>query len=148
MRTIDPGRFRIGATNELTVAPSPLSAFVAESSFEWYNWKSGKGPRPFHGYYFKILKRQGPAAPNGKMSYVRDGEMTGGFALLAYPARWGESGIMTFIVNQDGVVYQRSLGEATAGIAAKMKDYNPDKQWTAEQDEGITDFTAEQGAAH
>ncbi|MGP8202170.1 MAG: DUF2950 domain-containing protein [Limisphaerales bacterium] len=125
--------------------PSPLSPFVAEACFEGYNWKSGRGPRPFHGYYFKILKRQGPAAPNGKMNSVHDGKMTGGFAVAAYPARWGESGVMTFIANQDGVVYQRSLGEKTARIAAKMKEYNPDNQWTVVQEQGITDLTADDG---
>ena len=121
--------------------PSPLSSFVAEACLEGYNWRSGKGPRPYYGYCFKILTRQGPAAPGGKMKYVRDGEMTGGFALVAYPVRWGASGIMTFVVNQDGVVYQRCLGEKTAKIAAVTKDYNPDSRWTVVQDPGITELT-------
>lgn len=119
---------------------SPLSPFVAEAGLEGYNWDRGKGPRPFHGYFFKILTRQGPAAPAGKMNYVMHGEMTGGFALVAYPVRWGESGIMTFIVNQDGVVYQRSLGEKTARTAAAMKEYNPDARWTVVQEPGITNL--------
>jgi DUF2950 family protein len=123
-------------------APSPFSPFVAEASLEGYNWTSGTGPRPFHGYCFRILTRQGRAAPGGKMDYVRHGEMTGGFALVAFPVRWGESGIMTFIVNQDGVVYQRSLGEKTARTAAAIKEYNPDKGWTVVQDAGITNLTA------
>ena len=76
------------------------------------------------------------------MNYVRDGEMTGGFALVAYPVRWGASGIMTFVVNQDGVVYQRSLGEKTARIAAAMTEYNPDSRWTVVQETGITDLMA------
>jgi hypothetical protein len=122
--------------------PSPLSSFVAEASLEGYDWRSGKGPRPFHGYCFKILTWQGPAAPGGKMNYVRDGEMTGGFALVAYPVRWGASGIMTFVVNQDGVVYQRSLGEKTARIAAAMKQYNPDSRWAVVQEPGITELNA------
>jgi hypothetical protein len=124
--------------------PGPLSSFVAEAALEGYDWTSGKGPRPFHGYVFKILTRQGPAAPGGMMNYVRDGEMTGGFALIAYPVRWGESGIMTFIVNQDGVVYQRSLGEKTAKKAAMMKAYDPDGRWSVVQEPGITDLTPDE----
>ena len=77
------------------------------------------------------------------MNYVRSGEMTGGFALVAYPVRWGESGIMTFIVNQEGVVYQRSLGEKTARKAAAMKEYDPDRRWTVVQEPGIIDLTAD-----
>ncbi len=123
---------------EIHGASSPLSAFVAQASLEGYNWSTGQGPRPFHGYYFKILTRQGSSAPGGKQDYVRDGAMTGGFALVAYPIRWGESGVMTFIVNQDGVVYQRSLGEKTARIAAAMKSYNPDAHWTMVSEPGIT----------
>jgi hypothetical protein len=72
--------------------------------------------------------------------------MTGGFALVAYPVRWGASGIMTFVVNQDGVVYQRSLGEKTAKIAAAMTEYDPDSRWTVVQDKGITDLTADRSA--
>jgi hypothetical protein len=125
---------------------SPLSSFVAEACLEGYDWRSGKGPRPFHGYCFKILTRQGPAAPGEKLNYARDGEMTGGFALVAYPVRWGASGIMTFVVNQDGVVYQRSLGEKTAKIAAAMTEYDPDSRWTVVQDKGITDLTADRSA--
>lgn len=68
--------------------------------------------------------------------------MTGGFALIAYPIRWGESGVMTFIVNQDGVIYQRSLGEDTSKIALKMKAYNPDSRWTVVTDTGMSDLTA------
>jgi hypothetical protein len=126
--------------------PSPFSAFVAEAALEGYNWTGGEGPHPFHGYCFKILTRQGPAAPGGKRNYVSHGEMTGGFALVAYPVRWGESGIMTFIVNQDGVVYQRSLGERTPSIAAAMKEYNPDNRWTEVKELGITSLTADQPA--
>ena len=71
----------------------------------------GAGPHPFHGYYFRILTRQGEAAPGGKMDYMSDGNLTGGFALVAYPEHWDQSGIMTFIVNQDGKVYQRNFAE-------------------------------------
>lgn len=120
---------------------SPLSSYVAQACLEKNNSTSGNSPRPFHGYFFKILKRQGPTAPGGKRNYVSQGEMTGGFALVAYPIRWGESGIMTFMVNQDGIVYQRSLGPNTAKTAAGMKEYNPDSGWRVVQEEGITDLT-------
>jgi hypothetical protein len=119
--------------------PSPLSEFIADACLERYNW--GKGTRSFHGYFFKILTQQGDAASGGKLNYIHQGKMTGGFALVAYPVRWGESGIMTFIVNQDGAVYQRSLGEETARIASAMKDYNPDSQWSVVHEQGITTLT-------
>jgi Protein of unknown function (DUF2950) len=122
--------------------PSPLSQFIADASLEGYNWTKGRGPRSFHGYLFKILTQQGDAAPNGKRNYVRKGKMTEGFALVAYPVRWGESGVMTFVVNQDGIVYQRSLGETTVALAADMKEYNPDSQWAAVHDQGITALPA------
>jgi hypothetical protein len=101
------------------------------------------GPHPFHGYYFRILTRQGEAAPGGKMDYLSHGSLTGGFALVAYPEHWDQSGIMTFIVNQDGKVYQQNLGEKTSRIAAAMKEYNPDSDWTAVQDEGVTNAVSE-----
>ena len=126
--------------------PSPLSPFVAQAGLEGYDWSRGRGPRPFHGYFFKILTRQGPAAPGGKMNYVTHGEMTGGFALAAYPVRWGESGIMTFIVNQDGVVYQRSLGEKTTRTAAAIKEYNPSTRWTLVQEPGIANLLGDDPA--
>jgi hypothetical protein len=126
--------------------PSPLSPLVAEAAMEGYHWTSGEGPRPFHGYYFKILTRQGPAAPGGKKNYISHGEMTGGFALVAWPVRWGESGIMTFMVNQDGIVYQRSLGESTAKTAAAMKEYDPDNRWTVVKEPGVTGLAADQPA--
>jgi hypothetical protein len=129
-------------TSATGAGPSPLSPLVAEACLEGYNWGAGKGPRPFHGYYFKILTRQGSAAPGGKMNYVRHGQMTRGFALVAYPVRWEESGVMTFIVNQDGVVYQRSLGETTPDLAGPMEEYNPDSAWTVVKDPGITNLTA------
>jgi hypothetical protein len=85
---------------------------------------------PFRGYRFRILAAQGPAAPGGKKSYVVNGEMTGGFALLAYPAEYAFSGIMTFIVGQDGVVYQKDLGDDTDKRASTLAEFNPDKSWT------------------
>ena len=117
---------------------SPLPPAVADAEVEGRHAGQGKQrPRPFHGYLFKILTRQGPDAPGGKLNYVRQGKMSGGFALVAFPARWGESGIMTFIVNQDGITHQRSLGETTPRMASAMTEYNPDGQWTVVQDQGI-----------
>lgn len=111
---------------------SPLGPLVAKAKEEGYmqpRKKGESGPRPFHGYYFRILRQQGPSAPGGKFSYVINGNMVAGFALVAYPARWGVSGVMTFIVNQRGRVYQKNLGPKTAEIARKMKAYNPDLSW-------------------
>lgn len=111
---------------------SPLGPLVAKAKEQGYMQKRNpgeSGPRPFHGYYFRILKRQGPSAPGGKFSYVVNGNMVVGHALVAYPARWGVSGVMTFIVNQRGRVYQKNLGPKTAEIARKMKSYNPDLSW-------------------
>lgn len=111
---------------------SPLGPLVAKARDEGYmkERKQGeKGRRPFHGYYFRILKAQGPDAPGGKFSYVINGNMVAGHALVAYPARWGVTGVMTFIVNQRGRVYQKNLGPNTAELARKMKEYNPDLTW-------------------
>ena len=122
---------------------SPFGPLVAEAHAEGYGQKMGTGVKPFHGYYFRILTRQGKAAPGGKMDYLSHGELTGGFALVAYPERWDQSGIMTFIVNQDGKVFQRNLGEKTSRVAGAMKDYNPDSQWTLAQDEGVSNAVSE-----
>ncbi|MDD2539558.1 MAG: DUF2950 domain-containing protein [Desulfuromonadaceae bacterium] len=114
------------------VKESPLGLLVAKAKEGGYMQKRNAGehgPRPFHGYYFQILTRQGPNAPGGKFSYIINGNMVAGYALVAYPARWGVSGIMTFIVNQRGRVYQKNLGPKTAVIARKMKAYNPDLSW-------------------
>ncbi|HSY43820.1 MAG TPA: DUF2950 domain-containing protein [Candidatus Acidoferrum sp.] len=96
-----------------------------------------KGAQPFHGYYFKILTMQGSAAPGGKMNYLHDGNLSKGFALIAYPEHWNQSGVMTFIVNQDGKVYQRDFGDSTYHLTSKIKEYNPDNKWTLVTDEGI-----------
>ncbi|MGH9812702.1 MAG: DUF2950 family protein [Candidatus Acidiferrales bacterium] len=87
-------------------------------------------PRPFHGYYFRILTAQGAAAPGGAKSYITKGDMNGGFALVAWPADYGNSGVMTFLINQDGIVYEKDLGEETEALASQMKDYNPDETWS------------------
>lgn len=111
---------------------SPLGPQVAKAKEEGYlqKHKEGeRGPRPYHGYYFRILKQQGPRAPGGKFSYVINGNMVAGHALVAYPARWGVSGVMTFIVNQRGRVYEKNLGPKTAERARRMKSYDPDLTW-------------------
>jgi len=111
---------------------SPLGPLVAKAREEGYLQKrkpGESGPRPFHGYYFHILKRQGKSAPGGKFNYVINGNMIAGHALVAYPVRWGISGVMTFIVNQRGRVYQKNLGPKTTDIARKMKEFNPDQTW-------------------
>jgi len=113
--------------------PSPLGSLVAQARAEGYAAgqprPAGAAKRPYHGYYFKILKRQGPHAPGGRFSYVINGNMIAGYALLAYPDKWGGSGIMTFIVNQQGRVYQKNLGHQTAEIAPGIVEYDPDTSW-------------------
>jgi hypothetical protein len=106
---------------------SPAGPLVADASAEGY--ETGKR-QPYHGYYFRILKAQGPSAPGGAKDYVVDGKMTGGFAILAYPAEYGASGVMTFLVSRRGTVFQKDLGEATAETAKAMTAYNPDSSWT------------------
>jgi hypothetical protein len=110
--------------------PSPLGPFAAEAYKAGYGkQKSSDKSRPYHGYYFKILKAQGKNAPGGSYDYVVKDSMIGGFALVAYPAQYGNSGVMTFIVNQAGVVYQKNLGKDTAKIAQAIKLFDPDKTW-------------------
>lgn len=112
--------------------PSPLGPLVAKAKEEGYflPGKPGQGGRrPFHGYFFKILKKQGKSAPGGKFNYVINGNMVAGHAIIAYPSRWGVSGVMTFIVNQRGRVYQKNLGPKTAELVKKIDAYNPDLSW-------------------
>jgi hypothetical protein len=109
---------------------SPLGPLVAKAAKEGYTGKkSGDKPSPYHGYRYKILKAQGKNAPGGAYDYVVKGKMIGGFALVAYPAEYGNSGVMTFIVNQDGVVYEKDLGKDIEKIATAMKKFDPDKTW-------------------
>ena len=111
---------------------SPLGPLAAQAVREGYSGKkSGGKPIPYKGYYYKILKGQGKDAAGGAYSYMANGRMIGGFAMVAYPARYGSSGIMTFIVNHDGIVFQKDLGKSTAAIVAKMTLFNPDKTWKA-----------------
>ena len=109
---------------------SPLGDLVAEAADEGRPI-GGDRPQPtgFHGYYFRILTGQGSAASGGAKSYVVKGEMSGGFALVAWPAQYDATGVMTFIVNQDGTVREKDLGPQTDAIARKMTVYNPDKSW-------------------
>jgi hypothetical protein len=94
------------------------------------------GAQPYHGYFFKILKGQGPAAPLGQMDFVVNGAMIGGFALVAAPAEYGVSGVKTFIVSHDGIVFEKDLGQSTFETFKKMERYNPDKSWTPVGDRG------------
>jgi hypothetical protein len=106
---------------------SPLGELMAEASAEGY--KASDEPQPYHGYYYRILKQQGPNASGGALNYVVNGKMIGGFALVAYPAQYGNSGVMTFVVNHAGTVYQKDLGERTEAIARRMTSFDPDQTW-------------------
>jgi hypothetical protein len=108
--------------------PSPLGDLAAKASAEGY--KAGKKPTPYHGYYYRILTRQGATAPGGAYDYLVKGKMIGGFALIAFPAEYGNSGIMTFMVNQDGTVFQKDLGPNTATLAPQIVSFSPDSTWT------------------
>jgi hypothetical protein len=107
---------------------SPLGPIFAHANAEGYELTSGKG-EAFHGYYFRILTAQGPDAAGGAYDYIAHGEMIGGFGLVAYPATWDNSGVMTFIVNHAGVVYQKDLGLDTAEAAKAQTTFNPDDTW-------------------
>ena len=111
---------------------SPLGPFAAQVKSEGYSAKDAR-PVPLHGYYYRILTSQGKDAPGGAYDYVAKGHLIGGFAVVAFPARYGSSGIMTFIVNHDGQVYSRDLGRKTTAIADKMTRYNPDAGWKKEE---------------
>jgi hypothetical protein len=124
----------------------PIGEAVAKALAEGYS----TGKAGFHGYYFKILKGQGPAAPLGKIDYVIEGIMIGGFALVAVPAEYRVTGVKTFIVSNDGVVYQKDLGPDSLNIVQKMELYNPDPTWYRTDDEwppSVTDSVAAEGPA-
>jgi hypothetical protein len=110
---------------------SPLGPLVASAERQGYHRAAhATGPQPYHGYVFRILTAQGGNAPGGEKSYIVDGRMSGGFALIAYPVEHGVSGIMTFVVNQQGVVFQKDLGKHTSAIASAAARYDPDDSWT------------------
>ena len=108
--------------------PSPLGELAAAAAGEGYKHVES-GPRPYHGYFYRILTAQGPQAPDGAVDYLVNGKMALGFAVVAWPADYGNSGVMTFIMGPDGVVYQQNLGEETAKIASEMKAFDPDEDW-------------------
>jgi Protein of unknown function (DUF2950) len=110
---------------------SPLGPLIAQARAEGYQPGAQGTAQPYHGYVFRILTRQGSHAPGGAKSYVVDGRMSGGFGLLAYPAAYGDSGVMTFIVNQDGIVFERNLGPDTPTLARLITAYDPDASWRA-----------------
>jgi hypothetical protein len=115
--------------------PSPLGPLFAEASAEGYTTpEPGAGPQPYHGYVYRVLTGQGANAPGGAKSYVKDGKMTGGFALVAHPAEHGSSGVMTFIVGPQGIVYQKDLGAQTTEVAKAMTAFDPDESWTPVRD--------------
>ena len=107
--------------------PSPLGELAAQASTEGY--KVGEQAAPYHGYYFRILKGQGANAPGGTLNYVVKDKMIGGFGLIAYPAEYGNSGVMTFMVNHAGTVYQKDLGPRTESIAKRIYSFDPDQTW-------------------
>jgi Protein of unknown function (DUF2950) len=122
-------------------APSPAGPFLAGAAAEGFGTSQGAStPAPYHGYVYRMLFSQGPAASGGAQDYVVDGKLTRGFALLARPAEYGKTGVMTFMVSQDGVVWQRDLGPRTTELAAAITQFNPDSTWTpiAADEEGQT----------
>lgn len=108
---------------------SPLGPLIGEAQEKGYRKKPGNEPTPYDGYFYKILKAQGKSAPRGAYSYVINGRMEGGFAMVAYPAEYGSSGIKTFIVSQDGIVYEKDLGKNTESVAQRMTMFDPDGSW-------------------
>ena len=123
-------------TNQPGEELSPLGPLIAQARVDGYHRTAkmlNDEQAPYHGYYFKILTRQGKHAPGDKYNYIINGRMIGGFALVAWPAEWGNTGVMTFIVNQQGNVYQKNLGIKTAKIAKAITTYDPDDTWTPAQ---------------
>ena len=115
---------------------SPLGPLIAQARVDGYHRTAkmlNDEEAPYHGYYFKILTRQGKHAPGGKYDYIINGHMIAGFALIAWPAEWGNTGVMTFIVNQQGTIYQKNLGTKTGKIARAMTIYDSNDSWTSTQ---------------
>jgi hypothetical protein len=112
-------------------AQSPLGELVATASSEGYTARTDGSPQPFHGYLYRILSAQGPAAPGGAMDYMAKGRMIGGFAVVAWPADYANSGLKTFLVSHHGVVYEKDLGDDTDRIARGMKAFDPGEGWVA-----------------
>ena len=114
---------------EIDGSRSPLGPFVAEAEASGYSKRNSTSRRSFHGYYYKILTRQGTDAPGGEYNYIINGNMIGGFALVAWPSEYGDTGIMTFIVSHHGVVYQKDLASETDAAVNSLDSYNPDSSW-------------------
>lgn len=113
---------------------SPVGPLVAAALVESTTTSEGGGRAPFRGYFYRMLTRQGKDAPGGAKNYLADGKMTGGFAFVAYPAEYRSSGVMTFLVSQDGKVYEKDLGKKTESLAQSMKEFNPDASWRQTED--------------
>ena len=108
---------------------SPIGPLIAQARAEGYGRGNGGNPAPFHGYYYRILTKQGPNAPGGARNYIVHDEMLNGFAFVAYPAEYRASGVMTFMINQDGVIVQKDLGPDTAQVARAITEFNPNDTW-------------------
>jgi hypothetical protein len=115
-----------------STASSLIGPYLAHAGFDY---STDPDRKPYHGYYYRILVRQGPMAPGGARDYMINGQMTGGFAILAFPAQYRSSGVMTFILGQDGVMYEKDLGPMTDELALKIDQYNPDNTWKRSLDE-------------
>src|SRR5215469_5892259 len=111
-------------------AESPLGPLVARASAEGYGGSSQQAPQPFHGYFYRILTKQGDHAKGGAKEYIVEGSMTQGFAALAYPAEYRKSGVMTFLINHDGIIFQKDLEENTAETVKAITEFNPDSTWS------------------
>jgi Protein of unknown function (DUF2950) len=120
------GLYWHGAYDEFA---SPISPLIANAAAHEPGSAAGFDPVPFHGYFFRILKSQGPHAPGGAQNYIVNGKMTGGFAFVAYPAEYRSSGVMTFIVDESGTIYEKDLGPNTEKVAEAMNAYDPDSTW-------------------
>jgi len=116
---------------------SPIGPLVASSVAEGYVTGKGTPAIPYRGYFFRFLMRQGKDASDGAKNYIVNGKMTEGFAFAAYPAEYRSSGVMTFIVNQDGTVYQKDLGEKTGALGKAMQEYNPDSSWRKAEEQPV-----------
>jgi hypothetical protein len=113
---------------------SPIGPLVA-AAVEGYAKNQAGAPTPYRGYYYRLLTSQGKNGPGGAKSYIENGKMTAGFAFVAYPAEYRSSGVMTFIVNEDGVVYQKDLGKRTDALAKALTEYNPNSTWRKAEDQ-------------
>jgi hypothetical protein len=128
------GLFWKGADGE---PQSPVGPLVAAAVAEGYTKGQGGPPTPYRGYYYHVLTRQGKSAPGGAKSYIVNGKMTGGFAFVAYPAEYRSSGVMTFIVGEDGLVYQKDLGKKTDALAKATNEYDPNSSWKRAEEQAV-----------